>query len=276
MRVVCRAVPNRTDGASLSRRVSPALAIVAAGLVLEGCAALHIDQAPTTAARGELRHHLGTSVTSLEYRRSPWEAPNSQVRPELDYGARIGVAENVDVGLRVYFAGGELSAKVRLVDGPLELSVAPSVAYARLIPSNVEEAAFDLFTGTLSLLGGTRIGNHIRLTFGGSLLYLVRPDRGRAVQWTRSLSQPGPRGAVHAGLYFGHRRLWIGPEARFVSGAFESDDVFETTIGIFGIGIHIGALLPSEVPASASERSASASPPAPQTPSVDYETRGPR
>ncbi|MCK6546456.1 hypothetical protein L6R52_11450 [Myxococcota bacterium] len=155
---------------------SPRALVVTAVALSCACAPISRRLTPDPAPPGVVEASFG--VDGLYFRDT---AVDSSV-PSLmfDAGARYGVADDVDLGLRVYTLGVEASVKWRLLDGPMPVAIAPAVSVAGTRETNSTSKAL-FFFADLPLVAGVELAKDVRLGFGPRLLYgYQRPVNGGA------------------------------------------------------------------------------------------------
>lgn len=96
----------------------------------------------------------------------------------LDAGARYGLTEDLDVGLRLYTLGAEVGAKWRFVRAPVPMALSPAVSIAGTRDTGATTRALFLFA-ELPLVVGFELSPDAVLNVGPKLLYAMsRPVGG--------------------------------------------------------------------------------------------------
>lgn len=179
------------------------------------CAPLPTGQMPATVPRGQARAHVG--LHALATRDAPLGLPPGDLAADL--GVRVGVADRLDVGGRVFLLddlGGELGVKVQALRGPVDLAVAPALSYGHLRderPGLVPWAA----TLTIPLVAGWNVHRAVTLLLGPgvSVTRTGAPRIGGDVGVSPPPHIPGAgtRFVLSTGAAFRiEEALWIAPE----------------------------------------------------------------
>lgn len=142
-----------------------ATGLILLSCVLAGCPSLSTLQTARTVPKGRIRHAVGLETVGVSVR-----GAGSAVAPQVEYGMRIGVADNVDIGFKVYFLGVEGGAKFQLVRGSFDLSIAPSAAYTSF---SVDDESFSFLYLHLPVLMGIHMGDVAEMGFGPKFLYAL-------------------------------------------------------------------------------------------------------
>ena len=149
----------------MKSRLAVAVSVCLASVVLAGCPSLSTLQTARTVPRGKVRHAVGLEAVGVSVR-----GAGSAAAGQVEYGMRIGVSDNIDVGFKVYFLGLEGGAKFQLVRGPFDLSIAPAGAYTSV---SVGEDSFHFLYLHLPILMGVHLGQFAEMGFGPKLLYAL-------------------------------------------------------------------------------------------------------
>ena len=93
-------------------------------MLLSSCASVSTMQTPGVVPEGDLRWSIATSGTG-----SDGEHVSSTAEPNFEGGVRYGVAENVDIGLKLDFLGAQIGAKYQFLKGNFDLALDLEVGY---------------------------------------------------------------------------------------------------------------------------------------------------
>jgi len=126
-----------------SWRFAPAwlVALVVTGA---GCPSTSVYRTADPVPVGHWHVSVAADVGGIADQAQESRAPTAS----LELAARRGVAENLDIGAKLYTFGLELSATWRVVRGTWSLALAPSIAALRSNESGVSPRALYLFAGS--------------------------------------------------------------------------------------------------------------------------------
>lgn len=154
----------------------PARFLLVALTLLGGCAPLATRQTTEPAAKGHFQGSVGVDGILFRDTHGASTTPSGM----LGLGARYGVSEDVDVGLRLYTLGVEASMKWRIVNGRVSIAVAPGVAIA-VTPESALTTKATYVYAELPAIVGTRLTESASLNLGPKLLWgMYRPYSGGA------------------------------------------------------------------------------------------------
>ena len=141
-----------------------------------GCAPMATRKTTEPAGRGHFQGSLGIDGLLFRDTEQQVTTPGAMV----DVGARYGIADDLDVGLRLYNLGVEGSAKWRFVRGGFAAAVSPAVSVARTNATQITTKATYVFAD-LPLILGSRLTESLTLDYGPKCVYgMYRPANGGA------------------------------------------------------------------------------------------------
>jgi hypothetical protein len=141
------------------------LLVALSSLALFGCPSLSTLQTPRTVPKGKVRQAVGLEFVGVSV-----EGAGSAVAPQVEYGLRIGVSDNIDIGFKAYFLGLEGGAKFQLVRGGFDLSLAPAASYTSF---SVGDEQFSFLYLHLPVLMGIQLGDVGQMGFGPKFMYAL-------------------------------------------------------------------------------------------------------
>ncbi|MEM9189598.1 MAG: hypothetical protein AAGF12_10515 [Myxococcota bacterium] len=190
-----------------------------------GCASLSTLQTPDTVPEGEVRVHFGAHAVGLN------RDENGLLRPQVELAARYGATPWLDLGVKVFPAGGELGAKLQFLDGDLDFSVAPAVA---VFGTGSDAGSAFSFLFHLPLLFGVDVTEAVQIAFG--LKFFLAALAGSEAE-----DNALPEG-LYGGLFLGVPILietfWLAPEVNLYVPL--SNDPFGALSFVMGVGIYYG------------------------------------
>ncbi|MBW1812007.1 MAG: hypothetical protein JRJ87_27730 [Deltaproteobacteria bacterium] len=202
------------------------VALFLAGLMLlcmpvtTGCMSALSYQTADTVPKGGVEFGMAWSVTKLERIKYTDSQGNvTQVDDELmgtlpnplpDLYMRFGLADNLDIGFRLFFLGIHSDIKIRLVNTDIfSLSLAPGLGYSRPF------IVFGEYSLDLPLLMTFKLGEHVKI-------YLTA--HGRISGWHLELYGTEEVDDIHTfgaganlGFEFGTKTWFIRPEVGYMN-----------------------------------------------------------
>lgn len=136
-------------------------------LALAGCGSFshHLTARPTPVGKVDLGVNLGVIAGQRGL-------DNYVVLPNPEIAVRAGIADGVDFGGKVNVLGGEMSTRVRILEGELDLALAPALGFI-FSTFTSEETESILVSGKLPVLVGVHFGDILSLIGGASFLVHV-------------------------------------------------------------------------------------------------------
>ena len=130
-------------------------------VLLLGCPSpsLYRTADPVPVGRWQAAAALGAGAMRDQDQTSPFPTAH------LELGARYGLAENLDVGAKIFTPGLQLDATWRVLQGTWSWAIAPSVAVSRTHHTNVTVDAFYLFAGS-ALIASRPLSPHWKIGLG--------------------------------------------------------------------------------------------------------------
>jgi hypothetical protein len=226
------------------------LAIASAGLVflLAGCPNPNMYTTPRTLDPGQVEWQVAPEVIGVDYSAkygstdangNPIKTKVSSVWPMLPtFGARIGVAEGLEIGLRAPnmepLAG---DAKIRLHKGPLDVALDPGL---ELYYGSANGNGFAVVYLHAPVLFGINLSEKGSLVLSPGLVYAANTASGAVPTGvTGSSTAEGFMARLGAGFDFRvSRKLAIHPEVTLVRQFTGSQDLL---FCVGGIGFNFGA-----------------------------------
>jgi|HubBroStandDraft_1064217.scaffolds.fasta_scaffold01458_6 hypothetical protein len=221
-----------------------------AGLVLalSGCPNPNTYTTPRTLDPGQVQWQLAPEVIGVNYNATYGSTDAngnliktnaSSVLPMLPtFGARIGVAEGLEIGLRVPnlepLAG---DAKIRLLKGPIDIALDPGL---QLYYASVNNNGFVAFWVHAPVLVGFNLSERVSLVLSPGLAYADNTASGVVPTGVAgSSAAAGFMARLGVGFDFRvSRKLAIHPEITLVRQFTGSEDLL---LCVGGIGFNFGA-----------------------------------
>jgi len=235
----------------ISRRVG--LAATSAGLVflLGGCPNPNTYTTPRTLDPGQVQWQVAPEVIGVDYsaRYGSTDASGNLIKTKVSsvwpmfptFGARIGVAEGLEIGLRAPnlepVAG---DAKIRLLKGPVDVALDPGL---QLYYGSANGNGFAVVYLHAPVLLGINLSENVSLVLSPGLVYADTTASGASgvvpTGVVGSSTAEGFMARLGAGFDFRvSRSLAIHPEVTLVRQFTGSQDLL---LGIGGIGFNFGA-----------------------------------
>jgi hypothetical protein len=258
------------------RRPREGVAFASAGLVLllAGCPNPNTYTTPRTLHPGQVQWQLAPEVIGVDYSATYGstdasgnlvKTKTSSVWPMLPtFGARIGVAEGLDIGLRApNLEPLAADAKIRLLKGRLDVALDPGF---QLYYGSANGSGFAVVYLHAPVLFGINLSEEVSLVLSPGLVYADTTASGAVPSGpTGSSTAEGLMARLGAGFDFRvDRKLAIHPEVTLVRQFTGSQDLL---LCVGGIGFNFGAqpdysdLARAPNSAAAPRRPASAGPP---------------
>lgn len=174
------------------------LALLFLSLVFVSCASVSTMQTPGVVPEGEHRWALSASAAGGD------GDAKSSVDPNLEAAFRYGVAENVDIGLKINFLGVQFGSKYQFLNGDFDLALGLEAGYQWVRTAGNEDPSTHLLTFHMPLLMEYHFNPYVGLAFGPKVLgvYVPKTDERDDI-WG------------HSGLYVG---LMLGLPLRLTEG----------------------------------------------------------
>ncbi len=94
------------------------------------------------------------------------------VLPNPDVMVRVGLADGFDLGAKINFLGAELSSRIGLIQGDVDLALAPGFGFTFAERTSEDTEAL-VFTGKIPLLVGVHLGDIVTLVGGFNGIFHV-------------------------------------------------------------------------------------------------------
>ena len=149
--------------------------VVAAALVVSGCASYSTFQTPRVVPEGVTREAIGVSLIRFQT-----DDGTRYTIPIFETGGRYGVAERLDIGGKIGYslvgwATADLGLKVQVVQGPFDLAIGSSVSYITFSSSTADNSApaqrATFFHLHVDAPMGLNLGDRVTIGFGPKYTY---------------------------------------------------------------------------------------------------------
>lgn len=209
--------------------------VILATLLFTGCASVSTMQTAGVVPEGEIRWAIASTGTGGEGDTKPSADPN------FEASVRYGVAENVDIGLKLNFLGAQLGAKYQFLRGNFDLALDLEVGYQWVRTSGTDDPSSHVLEFQLPLLMEYHFNPYVGLSFGPKLLgiYVPKTDDREDI-WKNSGFYVGLMIGLPLRLTDG---IWFQPEFNIYSNAYdEAENSFSTVLWQAGVSVFFGGL----------------------------------
>lgn len=179
------------------------------------CASVSTMQTPGVVPEGEFRWALSTSGAGGS------GDVKASVDPNIEAALRYGVAENVDIGLKINFLGAQLGAKYQFLKGDFDLALGFEMGYQWVRTSGNTDPSSHILSFQLPLLMEYHFNPYVGLAFGPKVLgiYVAKTDDREDI-WGNS--------GLYLGLMLGlplrlTKGIWFMPEINVYAPAYDED-----------------------------------------------------
>jgi hypothetical protein len=149
------------------------LLIPLALVLLSGCPSLSTLQTPSTVPKGHTRFGIGAEAVHFSDTNDDNGSSftlDIDTFPQLEFSARYGLTDDIDIGAKLYALGVELGLKYQFLRGPLDIAIAPAASYATLDSGGGEDSRVHIVYLHAPLLLGYNVSDSVTLGFGPKLL----------------------------------------------------------------------------------------------------------
>lgn len=205
----------------------PLLALMA--LMALGCPPTNLYRTAEPTPKGEWHATGGLSVGQIR----DFEQQTRLTTGQIELGARRGLTDHLDVGVRIFFPGLDFNATYRFVHrGPWSIAVAPQLSLSRTVASATTTNSFTIFPAAV-------VPSTYRLSRAWA--FTLGPSLGSGVYWPET-------GGNAKGLWLGGllgaewrvgQSFWLVPELtayRVLAGEVPVKGAFFS----FGLGARLG------------------------------------
>jgi len=183
-------------------------------LVITGCPALSTMQTPATVPKGGLRVGVGFERIGTAEKDSNGYI-TTKVVGQFEINARLGVADNFDLGAKLYLFGVEVGGKYQFAKGDFEAAVAPAIDYGSFGSTDYDGGTETTSTMYLHLplLLGYKVADSLEIAFGPRAIYMSKRDSREGSWGQSSFTSTGftAGGFASIQLRIG-KAFWIAPE----------------------------------------------------------------
>jgi hypothetical protein len=182
-------------------------------LFLAACPSLSTLQTPSTVPKGDIRFGIGAEAIGIS------SGSESVTLPQIEFNARYGLTDNLDIGAKLYLVGVEGGIKYQFLRGPLDIAVAPAASWISFSASSdtgsgTDKSSFSIVYLHAPLLFGYNASDTVTIGFGPKFLYAIASgsasDSGGAkASATNTGAMVG--GFINLPLRIGNA-FWIAPE----------------------------------------------------------------
>lgn len=179
------------------------------------CASVSTMQTPGVVPEGEYRWALSASAAGGD------GDAKASVDPNLEASFRYGIAEHVDIGLKINFLGAQLGAKYQFLSGDFDLALGLEVGYQWVRSFGNEDPSSHVLAFQMPLLMEYHFNPYVGLAFGPKVLgiYVAKTDERDDI-WGNS--------GLYLGLMLGlplrlTKGIWFMPEINVYAPAYDED-----------------------------------------------------
>jgi len=210
------------------------LSLIAA-LMSVSCASVSTMQTPGVVPQGEVRWAMSVSGAGGD------GGVASSADPNFEAAVRYGLADSVDVGLKLSLLGAQVGAKYQFLQGDFDLAIGLEAGYQWIRISRDEPINSHVLAFQLPLMMEYHFNPYVGLAFGPKLLgvYVAKTDE-RADIWGRS--------GFYAGLFVGlplrlTEGIWFMPEVNIFSNVYdEAKKSFSNVLWQASVSVFFGGL----------------------------------
>ena len=214
------------------------LALVA--LFLNACASLTTMQTAAVVPEGEVRWAIAATGTGAD-----GAHVSSSAEPNFEASIRYGIADNVDIGLKLDLLGAQVGAKYQFVSGTFDLSLGIEAGYQWLYSRDTggdpDDPSTHLIAIQLPLMMEYHFNPYVGLAFGPKLAGLLVLD-------TDMRSDVWHNYGLYLGMMIGlplrlTEGVWFQPEFNIYTNLYDESDIyFSTAIWQAGLSVFFGGL----------------------------------
>ena len=179
------------------------------------------------------RRRSGRRVGGRHQRRS-----TSGAAPQIEFGIRHGLTDNLDIGGKIYVAGLELGVKYQYLTGSFDGAIAPAISGMYF---GTSEGSGGFLYIHLPFLFDVDVSDTFSFAFGPKFLYAVVFGDVTEGEDDIDFSSDGLLGGLYLGFPF---RLgdafWLVPEINLYTGLATEGDAFDVLLWQGGIGLLFG------------------------------------
>ena len=212
------------------RIVTPMIA--AGSMVAMGCPSLSTLQTVDTVPTGETRFAVGAEAVGAS------GGGTSGAAPQIEFGIRHGLTDNLDIGGKIYVAGLELGVKYQYLTGSFDGAIAPAISGMYF---GTSEGSGGFLYIHLPFLFDVDVSDTFSFAFGPKFLYAVVFGDVTEGEDDIDFSSDGLLGGLYLGFPF---RLgdafWLVPEINLYTGLATEGDAFDVLLWQGGIGLLFG------------------------------------
>ena len=209
-------------------------------MLLNACASMSTMQTAGVVPEGEVRWAIATSGTGAD-----GEHVAASAEPNFEAAVRYGVAENVDVGLKLSLLGVQVGGKYQMMRGDFDLSVGAEAGYQWLKSKDTggdpDDPSTHLITIQVPVLMEYHFNPYVGLAFGPKLAAVlpvktdnrsdIWHDKGFYIGWMMGLPLRLTTG------------VWFQPEFNIYTNAYdESKHYFSNALWQAGVSVFFGGL----------------------------------
>ena len=218
----------------------PLLLLALIALMFSACASLSTMQTAAVVPEGEIRWAIAATGTGGD-----GAHVSASAEPNFEASVRYGVAENVDIGLKLNLLGAQVGAKYQFLRGDFDLSLGLEAGYQWLYSRDTggdpDDPSTHLIDIQLPLMMEYHFNPYVGLAFGPKLAGLLPVS-------TDNRSDVWHDYGLYLGMMIGlplrlTEGVWFQPEFNIYTNLYdESEHYFSTVVWHAGLSVFFGGL----------------------------------
>lgn len=223
-------------------------------LFATACASVSTMQTPGVVPQGEVRWAISSSAAGAD------GDVQASADPNFEASVRYGAAENLDMGLKINFAGAALGVKYQFLKGDFDLALGLEAGYQYVRTSGTDKPASHVVVGQIPLLMEYHFNPYVGLAFGPKILGLYNAEIDNEQKTTdadgneitlktnRADIWGNERSGLYVGLMVGlplrlTEGIWFMPEINVYANAYDkAKDSFTNALWQASVSVFFGGL----------------------------------
>ena len=193
--------------------------VISLAIVWWGCPSLSTFQTVDTVPEGETRFAVGAEALGVSA-----DSGGGTV-PQIEFGMRYGLSDNLDLGAKLFLAGLEMGVKYQFMNGSFDAAIAPAASFSYFSSG---DASTGFLYVHLPVLFGYNLSDSFAVAFGPKFIYAAVFGDITVEEDSTDFSGDGLLGGgfVSFPIKLGDA-FWIAPEIN-IYAPFTGDTAFES------------------------------------------------
>ncbi len=226
-------------------------------LMASACASVSSMQTPGVVPQGEVRWAISSSGAGGAGNNTESDSPSkisTSADPNFEASVRYGAAENFDIGLKINFAGAQISGKYQFMKGDFDLALGLEAGYQYIRTNGTDTPDTHVIELQVPLLMEYHFNPYVGLAFGPKFLGIYAIDSDNSAVYKSGCDSNDCRDDIWgiSGLYTGimigmplrlTEGIWFMPEINVYGNAYDSnEDSFTHVLWQAGVSVFFGGL----------------------------------